>query len=386
MQGTACAYDLARFANADQIILADVDRAKAEQAAQRVRQLTGHTGINAQSVNVEDHDAVIAFLTLVDVLVSAVPYFYNERLTDAAIAAGSHMVDMGGNTDLVFRQRKRSDAAAAAGVTILPDAGLAPGLANIIAAHAIGQMDHVEALRIRVGGLPQHPKPPMNYQMFFSMHGLINEYMGESVVLRNGRIEKVPTLTEVEALTFRDPIGACEAFHTLGGISTLPWTYEGQIQEMDYKTIRYPGHCAQVKLLADLGLLDEEAVSVNGSAIRPRDLFAAVATPRLTFEETEDIVLVRIIVDGERAGEALRLTYEIVEPYDADTGFTAMMRTTAYPVAILAQMLADGRIAARGVLPLETTVPTAAFLTELEKRQIRLWMDTLAREEAHSHC
>ncbi|MBY0402382.1 MAG: hypothetical protein K2X66_00645, partial [Cyanobacteria bacterium] len=143
---------------------------------------------------------------------------------------------------------------------------------------------------------------------------------------------------------------------------------------------------AQIKMMADLGLLDEAPVQVNGQAVVPRDVFAALVTPRLTFQETEDYVIVRISVKGERSGEPVQLTYEIIDSYDAKTGFTAMMRTTAFPVSILAQMMAEGVIQDRGVLPLETAVPTEYFLKELEKRAIKVSMETIALEEAHAHC
>jgi lysine 6-dehydrogenase len=391
MQGTACGYDLSKLPDIAEVCFADVDVNRASVSAQRVRDLNPKANITTQALNVENQQELIQFLTPYDVVVSAVPYFLNLKVTEAAIASGTHMVDMGGNTDLVWEQRKRHDQALAKGVTILPDAGLAPGMANILAAHAISQLDEVEEVHIRVGGLPQSPKPPLNYQMFFSMHGLINEYIGESVILKNGKIEKVSTLTDLESLSFKDPAGEFEAFHTLGGISTLPWTYEGKIKTMDYKTIRYVGHCHQIKTMADLGFFEEQAIEVKNregqiSQVIPRDFFAALVTPRLTFEENRDLVLVRITVIGAKAGEPLKHTYEIVDRFDAKTGFTAMMRTTAYPVAILAQMLANGDIAERGVLPLETGVPTGKFVNYLNERGIALKVDALPlKEEAHCH-
>lgn len=381
MQGTACAFDAAQNPRVEKVVLADLELEKAQAALSRVCSPKAF----AQAVNVQDHGELVRFLEPFDVVVSAVPYFFNYQITQAAIAARTHMVDMGGNTDLVLKQRQLSEDAKAAGVTILPDAGVAPGLANILAVHGIEQMDQTQSVKIRVGGLPQNPKPPMNYQMFFSMHGLINEYVGQSVVLKDGKVSYVETLTDVETVQFREPIGTLEAFHTLGGISTLPWTYEGRIQTMDYKTMRYPGHCAQAKLLNDLGLLSEEPVTVEGGAVSPRDVFAAVVTPRLSFEDNRDRVLIRVVIEGEKVGEAVRLSYEIIDEYDEATGFTAMMRTTAFPVSILAQMMGGGEITARGVLPLETAVPTKAFLDALEQRNIRVWMDTMALEEAHAH-
>ncbi len=386
LQGRAVAYDLCQNPSVTEVALVDQEIESLDTVVLSLRALLTRDVLKPVQLDVTHQAALIEFLKPYDVVVSAVPYFLNLAITDAAIASQTHMVDMGGNTDLVFAQRERDQAAREAGVTILPDCGLAPGMANILAAHGIKQLNQVDAVHIRVGGLPQKPEPPLNYQLFFSIHGLINEYMGRSIVLKNGKRETVPTLTDVETLHFREPVGTCEAFHTLGGLSTLPWTYEGQIQTMDYKTVRYPGHCAQIKLFADLGFMDETPVFLQGKTLTAREAFAALITPKLLKDDPRDIVVVRVLVRGEKAKETVEVSYEIMDTYDAATGFTAMMRTTAFPVAIVAQMMGDGRIKDRGVLALETTVPAEAFIEELTARGIRLQADTVPRREAHAHC
>lgn len=378
LQGSACVYDLLQNKRITEIAVADSDKHRAQMVVDSLgKYASPHTQLVAYQVDVSDVEPLTDFLKLYDVVISAVPYFLNLRVTQAAIAAKTHMVDMGGNTDLVFEQRQYSDQAAAQDVTILPDCGLAPGMANIIAAHGIAQFDSLQSVQIRVGGLPQFPRPPLNYQLFFSIHGLINEYMGQSVVLRDGEIAHLPTLTELETLDWPEPVGhqgvrELEAFHTLGGLSTLPWTFRGKVRHMDYKTIRYPGHCHQIKTMADLGLLDEEPVQVGGHWIKPRDAFAASVIPRLTLADREDVVLVRVTLTGEKSGRQATLAYTLTDRYDPETGFTAMMRCTAFPVAIVAQMMGEGVIQQRGVLPLETAVPTDAFLHALAERGLHV--------------
>ncbi|HEY9687462.1 MAG TPA: saccharopine dehydrogenase C-terminal domain-containing protein [Coleofasciculaceae cyanobacterium] len=383
-QGTACVYDLLQNRSVSEIGVADTDKERADLLVAGIRRFrpdNSMTTLSAFEVDVTDPDQLTDFLALYDVVISAVPYFLNLRVTEAAIAAKTHMVDMGGNTDLVFEQRKLDAQAKQAGVTILPDCGLAPGMANIIAAHGIAQMDQVESLKIRVGGLPQAPQPPLNYQLFFSVHGLINEYIGQSIVIRDGKITSVETLTEIETVHLAQPIGHppqqdLEAFHTLGGLSTLPWTFADKVRNMDYKTLRYPGHCQQIKTMADLGLMAEEPRLIDGQTIRPRDVFAAVVSERLNTERNgwnpRDVVVVLITIEGSRAGQPVHLHYELIDHYDEATGLTAMMRTTAFPVSIVAQMLGDGTIGERGVLPLETTVPTQPFIDALLQRNLRL--------------
>lgn len=381
-QGTACAYDLARFAsNLQEVVLADVDEARAADAAAVVRQMLRKTGdvsadeskIRHQRMDVTHPGGLAAFLRPYNVVISAVPYFLNLAMTRAAIESGTHMVDMGGNTDVVFRQRELSEQARVAGVTVLPDCGLAPGMANILAVDGILRLEKTDRLQIRVGGLPQIPKNALNYQLFFSIHGLINEYLGQATILRDGRLAETPALTGLETLCFKGSDTDLEAFLTLGGLSTLPWKYAGQIREMDYKTIRYPGHCAQIRALHELGLLEEAPVLLNGVPVSPRELFIHQAVPRLTYEDSRDVVLVRVQVEGtDTSGQVRRLVYEVTDRYDETTGLTAMMRCTAFPVSIVAQMLADQRIAVHGVLGLEDVVPTGLFIEELARRNIRL--------------
>jgi lysine 6-dehydrogenase len=390
-QGTACVYDLLQNRGITEIGVADSDKERADLLIAGIRRFQpggSRTTLSAFEVDVTDPTQLTDFLALYDVVISAVPYFLNLQVTEAAIAAKTHMVDMGGNTDLVFEQRKLDAQAKAAGVTILPDCGLAPGMANIIAAHGIAQMDQVESLKIRVGGLPQYPQPPLNYQLFFSVHGLINEYIGQSVVIRDGKISSVETLTDVETVHLAQPVGQTqqqdlEAFHTLGGLSTLPWTFAAKVRNMDYKTLRYPGHCQHIKTMSDLGLMDEAPRVIDGQTIRPRDVFAAVISERLNAErngwDPRDVVVVLVTLEGSRGGQPVHLRYELIDHYDEATGLTAMMRTTAFPVSIVAQMMGDGAISERGVLPLETAVPTQAFIEALLQRNLRLQSATTSR-------
>lgn len=377
MQGTACAYDLLLSEWITQVGLFDQDLSlvkKAEEALlSKTKSKTSNSLITGK-IDVNDHPALVEVLTDYDVVVSAVPYFLNLKITQAAIEAKTHMTDMGGNTDLVFEQRKLNEDAIKNDVTILPDCGLAPGLANMIAAHGIQQFDTVDTVEIRVGGLPQHPVPPLNYQLFFSIHGLINEYIGDAVILRNGRQETVPTLTGLENVQLDCFDEVLEAVITLGGLSTLPWTFEGKVQSLDYKTLRYPGHWHVIESMNTLGLFNTTPVEVNGSTVSPREVTANQMTRHLDWRHQggriEDIVLVKIKINGIKNSKPSSLEYEMMDHYDEASNFTAMMRCTAFPVSIVAQMLASGAISARGVATLEETVCGKTLMNELTKRHI----------------
>src|SRR5204863_226402 len=183
-------------------------------------------------------------------------------------------------TEIVFQQRKLDAAARERGVSVIPDCGLAPGMVNILAAEGIRRVAEAESVKVYVGGLPQHPAPPLNYQIVYSLEGALDYYTTASWVLRDGRPTRVDALSELEQVTFPPPVGVLEAFHTGGGISILPWTYEGKVRTMEYKTLRYPGHVAVMRPIRELGLLDLTPVKVKGKDVAPRDLAtAAVVEP-----------------------------------------------------------------------------------------------------------
>ncbi|NIR36931.1 MAG: saccharopine dehydrogenase, partial [Actinobacteria bacterium] len=199
-------------------------------------------------------------------------------------------------TELVDRQKELSGDAVAAGVSVVPDCGLAPGMVNILAQGGIDALDEVDSVRIFVGGLPQDPKPPLNYQIVYSMEGVLDYYTTPVLVLEGGAVVEKEALTEIEEVDFPEPVGRLEAFLTAGGISRMPYRYQGRIPSMTYKTLRYPGHARLMKAIRDLGLLDLEPVDVGGVEVRPRDAFIAAVTPKLLNPNGNDLVAMRVVV------------------------------------------------------------------------------------------
>ena len=181
---------------------------------------------------------------------------------------------------------------------MIPDCGLAPGMVNILAAEGIRRVGQAESVKIYVGGLPQQPEPPLNYQIVYSLEGALDYYTTPSWVLRDGKPARVDALSELESLAFPPPVGTLEAFHTGGGISTLPLAYEGQVRTMEYKTLRYPGHIAIMRPIRELGLLDLTPIKVKGKEIVPRDVFIAAVSPKLHKPQGRDLVALRVDVRG----------------------------------------------------------------------------------------
>jgi lysine 6-dehydrogenase len=336
--------------------------------ASRARSLARLSGprVTAGRLDLGDRAAVRGSLERADVAVSAAHYRFNPVLTAEAARTRTHLVDLGGNNDVVARQMQLDARVSRAGVTVVPDTGLAPGMTNLLALWAIQGMERVESVRIRVGGVPLRPEPPFDYQLVFATSGLINEYVEDALVLRGGKVRTVPSLTDVEALRFPPPFGRMEAFNTSGGASTLIRTLKGRVRNLDYKTIRYPGHCQRMHALKHLGLMDARPVRVDGTAVSPRALTGLLLERSLP-STGPDAVLVRVLAQGTRRGRHRRVRINLVDTHDPATGLTAMMRCTAFPSACIAWMLGRGIIDAPGVHEQESVVPVARFVREMRR-------------------
>ena len=360
--GLGAAYDFAQQPDVDEVTVADLDASRAREVAARIG-----SKATAHALDVNDRDAVIALMRGHEATISCVVYKLNVHLARCAIEAGTNFCDLGGNNDVVAGELALDAQARERGINIIPDCGLAPGMVAVLVAHGAQRFESLDEIHIRVGGLPLDPKPPLDYQLIFSVEGLINEYVERARVIRDGKIIEIDSMTEIESLDFPEPFGRMEAFQTSGGTSTLPETFLGKVKTLDYKTIRYPGHCEKFKTMIDLGLCSSEIVDVEGTAIAPRRVLSNLLIKHLP-HDGPDVVLVRV----EFAGGAKRLRYDIIDRYDAANGLSAMMRTTAFPAAIVALMMARGDVMKKGALPQERCVPPELFMQELAKRNIEV--------------
>ena len=367
MMGRAIAYDLCKFSNFDSVIIADRDR----QTLKSAEKFLKGKKIDPLTLDVEKTNDVKKLFQNYDVVISAIPYKFNYALAKIAIETKTHFLDLGGNNDIVDKERGLFEEARKNNVTVIPDCGLAPGLTSVIVRDIVEKMDAVNYVKIRVGGLPIHPKPPLNYQIVFSPYGLINEYVEDAIVLDRGRITKKKSMTEIETIEFPKPFGEMEAFLTSGGCSTLPYTYKDRIVYLDYKTIRYLGHCEKFKTLLDLGFAEEKEIKVGEKSIIPRDLFASFLLKNLPIDG-KDVVLLKVFSEGEKDDKKLNLEYTMIDYYDNKNNITSMMRTTGYPISITAQMIERNVIKERGVFCSEEIVPCKHFFEELEKREIKI--------------
>jgi lysine 6-dehydrogenase len=367
-QGIAAAYDLAKFGKPDDLILIDKNTTIAKMASDHLNSLLGSSSVSYDTVNVSDTSELTHTLRDRDIttLISAVPYIHNLGLTDIALKSGINMFDMGGNTHIVQQQLQRDKEAKDRDITIVPDCGMGPGMNISLATYAMSLLQNPSEIYIWDGGLPQNPTPPWNYLLSFNIGGLTNEYYGHAYFLRKGKIIEVPCFTGYEKIDF-PPIGQLEAFVTSGGLSTMPWTFQGTLNFLENKTLRYPGHWNQFKAFHDLGLLNLTPVTVGQKKIIPRDVFHVLLESKIVQPVIHDVALIRVNCRGLQNGDEAVVCIELIDYYDNQTEFMAMQRVTGWHTSILA-ILASQEKLPPGAIPVESVVSGDIIVTEARKR------------------
>ena len=382
--GSAAAFDMARSREVEFVTLADADLETAQEAAKFIAKTCGKKAAPVRPVAIDaaDENAASALMRDHDGTLSAVPYFFNVGLARAAVGAGCHFADLGGNNTVVRKTLAMSAEAEKNGIGLAPDCGLSPGMASILAGDLVrrvrseqkpkrgsagrGKAPAIDALKLYVGGLPKNPRPPFQYQLVFSVEGLINEYVESARVLKKGKVVEIEPLTEPEEFRVRG-FQPLVAFHTSGGTSTMPETFQGEVGECFEKTLRYPDHYKLIRGLYDLGFFSSEKRRLDSGEVSPRELTSHLFLEKLSGEEP-DVTILRI-----EAHAAKRvLLYTMVDEYDGRTGLTSMMRTTAWPASVVLQMMVSGVIAKRGGIRQETDVPADIFQREMSRRGIKI--------------
>jgi len=370
-QGTAAGYDFARHGEAAQVVMADADPAQAQRSAARINALVGREVAVPAVLDASDGEALRRLLEPADGVLSAVPYFFNLEITRAAVASRTHMTDIGGHTATVFAQLALDEQARQAGISIVPDCGMGPGLINTIGAYLVEAFDEPREVHIYDGGLPQHPEPPWNYALTFHINGLTNEYDGTTTLLIDGELTEVEGLTQYERLEI-PPLGELEAFITTGGASTAPWTFHGRLQTYINKTLRYPGHYEWFLAYKTLGLFSETPMQVGGCTLKPRDFYHALLAPKITAPEgLRDLAVIHAVGRGKRGGQEAETVVDVLDYYDEATGFRAMERLTGWHASAMLIAQVRGEVRA-GAVPQETALPPAAMLAALRDRGIAI--------------
>lgn len=375
LMGKEAARDLVKCDAVDRVYLADLHVRQAEDFAEELMSFK----LDVLWLDATNDEQLADVIGLGDVVINALFYTFNEKVARTAIEKGVHAIDLGGHiggaTDAVLTLHK---AAQEKGVTIIPDLGVAPGMINILSGYGASQLDEVDTIKLYVGGIPVQPEPPLNYNLVFSLEGVFDHYTKPSMVIREGKLKEIPSLSEIESIQF-DGYGELEAFHTSGGTSTLTKSFP-KVQTLEYKTIRYKGHAEKFQLLVDLGLLSpEETVTLKGHSFKIREIMREYLTPKLKLGNKSDAVLLRIFVTGSKNNTETTYEYNLITEKDVSQNITAMARATASTISIVAQMIGSGTITKRGVYPPEKIVPGKSYIKELEKRNVFITEKTSSR-------
>ncbi len=293
----------------------------------------------AHPLDIADGAQLRQALTRVDAVVSCLPYQLNVTVAEAAGEVGVHYFDL--TEDVPTTNRVKELAAAMPDVAFVPQCGLAPGLIGIIGASLAGGFESIRSIELKVGALPQNPTGLLGYAFNWSAEGVVNEYLNDCEVLRANRRQMVPAMTEMERVV----IGGVEleAALTSGGLGTMCESYEGRVQRLDYKTMRYPGHFAQMQFLFnELNLRDERELVGR--------LLVAAKPP-----VNDDIVYLHAAVEGVKNAQPFRENYvRGYLPMAIDgKDWRAISWTTAASAAAVVELVAHGDLPAGGFVKQE---------------------------------
>lgn len=360
--GAAIARDLATGGEFDVTV---VDR-----EADALARLSSVPQVDTVQADLADADVVSRAVQAADLAVGAVPGALGFATLRAALAVGRPVVDISffpedpfGLDDLARRQD----------VTAVVDAGVAPGISNLLLGQLASRLDEVTYFACYVAGVPVDPAPPWYYKAPFSPADVIAEYVRPARLVRGGAVVEVPALSEPELLEFAG-VGTLEAFAT-DGLRTLLRTV--RCPEMVEKTMRWPGHRERVETLRDAGFFGERPLHVGEVTVRPLDVAAALLFPAWQLGDgEEDLTVMRVIVEGRTGSRSVRHVFDLLDRYDRETGTSSMARTTGYTCTATVRLLAAGLYRRPGLAPLELVggEPGCAefILADLARRGVTL--------------
>lgn len=324
--------------------------------------------LRSHKVSIENQQDLAAILNDSNCVISALPYIHNYKLTKFAIEEGLNFIDLGGDDEMYYKQIDLAKEAERNNCWILPNAGHAPGLVNILAMDGFKDFDSVDDIIIKGDGLPINPEPPFFYQLAFSPVGLIKEYADDAVVIEDGELMKHPALTEVEdeKMTIMGKEQQLESFLIAGRVTSIAHLLEGKVKNLKYKTIRYPGHQNQIRTFADLGFLDDSIIDIRTN-LTYRNLLIRQIKKHLPRGKA-DFLHVEVVVKGKKDKKKCTRTYTVEYVYQKGDGHSALVHVTALSTLITAKMVSRNHLnSAGGVSAPEGVLDSKAFIKELEE-------------------
>lgn len=373
LMGRAALYDLARSRQASEIIVADYDQPRAQQAARQF----GQGKARAAFCDVRQTADTIRLLSGSVAVLNCTQYYWNLDVMKAALAAGAHYLDLGGLFYTTRKQLKLNTEFRRAGRLAILGIGSAPGIANVMARFLADQLQRLTAIKVYNGSRELSPASSDSLAFSFSIATILDELTIPPMHYMGGKFRRQEHFSHPEQVTFPAPVGKLVVRHSIHSeVATLPLSFRRQgVREVFFKINYDPQLIETVRLLGGLGLLEQAPVAINGCQIAPRAFLEQLLKGRVTSSNAappHDAETVRVVVEGSSAGRKRRLTLDATTRFSTRPVFSAVARDTGFPISVAAQMLSRGEITAGGVHPPETVIPARAFLQELDKRGIQI--------------
>jgi lysine 6-dehydrogenase len=356
--GPAAAFNAMSDPQVSTVTLCDDSQPQLDGARRKLAAMSGGEKLSTVCLDLSDQVATAELMAQHDATLVALPKLAIPFAVRAAAQAHAPLVDLSWAPPAEVPELQR--LVEEAGSLLIPGCGVEPGLTEIMARHLAEKLDRVDELHIKCGGIPENPRPPLNYKIVFGGR-LMPLYDTPARYSENGRLIEVPRYSDVETVFFPG-VGECEAWHE----GFMPWLLDLEVFKGlklgTQKTVRWPGYAAKATVLRDLGLLTWDPVDVDGIQVVPKKLVDAVLYPHVKLEEGErDITCFRVQVIGHKDGQPRRYQIEMVDRYDERLNFTSMARTTAFTGAIVTRMVARGELKARGLQTPEKLITGPLF-------------------------
>ena len=365
--GVLLAKDLIGSDADSQVTLVDKSSDQLEQAAEFIRS----ERLFPVQKDMEAEEQRKEMIEGKDVALCALLHKHSLPLLETSARQGVHFVDLVGEAP---SERLRYDEEAKnKGICLISGLGVSPGITNVCVGRGVHLLDETDRALIYVGGNPVHPRPPLDYRIVYAVESLLDFYERKALILKNGKTQKVEALSGIESISFPAPFSEMECFYT-DGLNSLIHTMAGKVKdELAEKTIRHRGHAQGIMTLKECGLFSRQPVQIGGQQVTPRNILEKVLDSEMKLGDEEDVTLLRIVVEGKRAGEPETHIFEMIDRSDPLRKYTSMAKTTSFPASIAAQMIASGRITQKGSLFPEDIFHDELyqpFTDELKKRGV----------------
>ncbi len=372
LTGQCAAKNLAENKEVSEVLMADINEKRVATVVEKL----GNKKLTTARVDVKNHDETAKLLQGFDVVINAVQYYLNLDVMRAALKARVNYIDLGGLYHMTLKQLELDQLFRSEGLTAVIGMGAQPGITNTVAKHASTLLDYMRAVKIRDGSRDLTENAPP-FVVTWSLQTLLDELVLDAVIYEDGQLKTIPPLSRSEVVEFPEPVGTLETYVTIHSeIATFPKTFKD-------KGLRYndwmegsPDLMA-VKMLADIGLADTSEVEVAGVRVKPRSFLLGLIESRGLIGYPEDVVpndweITRVVVEGAKDGRELRLVYDIIIPPKPEWKMSCAQVGVGIPASIVAMMIANGEIKAKGVVPPEVCVPPERLFEELGKHGIKI--------------